>query len=54
MGTSGKSNQNNDLNTREIFKCAKEFPDEIIPFCTLHPDDENKVDLLKGYVEEGI
>ena len=54
MGTSGKPNQDNELNTREILNCAQEFPDKIIPFCTLHPDDENKVDLLKNYVAEGI
>lgn len=47
------ANEGNEWSSREILKCAKKYPGKIIPFMTLHPDDENKVALLEEYVQEG-
>lgn len=44
----------NERNTEEILRAAKEFPGKIVPFCTLHPDDPDKVELIKRYVAEGV
>ncbi len=54
MGTSGDMTKLNDWSTREILKAAKKYPGKIIPFATLHPDDPDKVALLKEYVAEGV
>lgn len=54
LGTKGDKTKLNDWSTKEILKAAKAYPDSIIPFATLHPDDENKVELSKGYVAEGV
>lgn len=43
----------NEENSREILRVAKLYPDKIIPFVTFHPDNENKVALLKEYLAEG-
>ncbi|HOZ48041.1 MAG TPA: amidohydrolase family protein [Candidatus Hydrogenedentes bacterium] len=43
----------NDENNRVILDAAAEFPGKIVPFCTLHPDDEDKVQTLEAYVAEG-
>lgn len=52
-GTEGDQRKLNDWSTREILRAAQAHPGKIIPFATLHPDDENKVELLKGYVADG-
>ena len=52
-GTEGDMTKMNDWSTREILKAAKAHPGKIVPFATIHPDDENKVELLQGYVAEG-
>lgn len=54
LGTKGDMKKLNDWSTKEILKAAKAHPDKIIPFATLHPDDPDKVELLKGYVAEGV
>lgn len=54
LGAKGDPKKLNDWNTKEILKAAKEHPGKIIPFATIHPDDADKVELLKGYVAEGV
>jgi predicted TIM-barrel fold metal-dependent hydrolase len=53
-GTSGDQEKLNDWSTREILKAAKQHPGKIIPFATLHPNDADKVELLKSYVADGV
>lgn len=54
LGTKGDMEKLNDWSTREILKAAEMHPGKIIPFATLHPDDPNKVEMLKGYVADGV
>ncbi|MCF6283868.1 MAG: amidohydrolase [Candidatus Hydrogenedentes bacterium] len=54
MGTKGSPEKLNDWSTQEILKAAKLHPGKIIPFATLHPNDPNKVEMLKGYVADGV
>jgi predicted TIM-barrel fold metal-dependent hydrolase len=49
----GAKDKLNDWSSKEILTAAKQHPGKIIPFVTLHPDDPEKVELLKGYVAEG-
>lgn len=44
----------NAQNTQEILNCEREFPDKIITYCTIHPDDPDKTALLKGYMDSGV
>lgn len=44
----------NAQNTQEILNCEREFPNQIITYCTLHPDDPDKTGLLKGYMDSGV
>jgi predicted TIM-barrel fold metal-dependent hydrolase len=43
----------NEENTREILRCAEKYPGKIIPFATVHPDEENKLEKVKNYVASG-
>jgi predicted TIM-barrel fold metal-dependent hydrolase len=36
-----------------LLEAAKQYPGEIIPFCTLDPNDNNKLERLKKHVEMG-
>ncbi|MBI2431638.1 MAG: amidohydrolase [Candidatus Hydrogenedentes bacterium] len=45
--------EGNEWNSREVLKIAQAHPDEIIPFVTFHPDDANKLDLMKEYLALG-
>ncbi len=54
LGTKGDPKKLNDWSTREILTAAKKYPGKIIPFATLHPDDPDKVALLKSYVADGV
>jgi len=53
VGTKGDQKKLNDWSSQEVLKAAKQFPGKIIPFVTLHPDDKDKVELLKGYMADG-
>jgi len=53
MGQGHDPAKGNEWNSREMLRLAKKYPDKIIPFVTLHPDDENKVGLLEAYRDEG-
>lgn len=50
----GSKTKLNDWSTKEILTASKAHPGKIIPFATLHPDDPAKIELLKGYVAEGV
>lgn len=52
-GAGNDPRKGNAWNTREILTCERAHPDKIVTYCTLHPDDENKVDLLRQYMAEG-
>lgn len=54
LGSKGKRDELNDWNTEEILKCAKVYGDEVIPFCTVHPDDPQKVEKVKDWVARGV
>lgn len=43
----------NDENTRELIEAAKENPGKIVPFCTIHPSDPEKLVKIKQFVAEG-
>ncbi len=53
MGAGHDPTKGNDENTEEILAAAREHPGQIIPFCTIHPGDPEKLDRLKRYVAEG-
>lgn len=54
VGTSGDPQKLNDWSTREILKCAEKYPGQIIPFATLHPNQQDKIPLLQEYISLGI
>ena len=54
LGTKGDMEKLNDWSTREILTASKQYPGKIVPFATLHPNDPDKVALLKGYVVDGV
>ena len=39
--------------TERVIKCAKAYPDRIIPFCVIDPRATNAEDKIKKYVEKG-
>lgn len=53
MGAGHDQTKGNDANTEEVLAAAKEFPGKIIPFCTIHPSDPQKLEKIKQYVAEG-
>ena len=53
LGKTGKKDEMNDFNFREIVALAKEFPGKIIPFCTIYSGDPDKLDKIKQFVAEG-
>lgn len=53
VGSKGDQEKLNDWSSREVLKAAKQHPGKIIPFVTLHPNDKDKVELLRGYVADG-
>ncbi len=40
-------------NFETVLQASKQFPGELIPFCTIDPKDSDKLDRLKKHVEEG-
>ena len=52
-GSKFEQAKGNDENTEEILAAAREFPDKIIPFCTIHPGDPDKLEKIKKFVAEG-
>ena len=52
-GSGNDPAKGNDWNTEEILRAAKEFPTEIVPFCTIHPRDPEKLEKIRKYVAEG-
>lgn len=52
-GHEKETNQGNAWSSEEILRCAEKYPGKIIPFVTLHPDDQDKVALLESYKERG-
>ena len=52
-GGSADQTRGNDENTEEILAAAREHPGMIIPFCTIHPGDPEKLDKIKKFAAEG-
>ncbi|HEO70460.1 MAG TPA: amidohydrolase [Candidatus Hydrogenedentes bacterium] len=52
-GSAGKPTEGNVENSQEMLRVAREFPDAVVPFVTMHPNDEDKVKRLREYVEQG-
>jgi predicted TIM-barrel fold metal-dependent hydrolase len=52
-GKGSDARTGNDENSEELLAAAREHPDAIIPFCTIHPGDPQKLDKLKGFVAQG-
>jgi len=52
-GSKFQQTTGNEENTEEILSVAREFPGKIIPFCTIHPGDPEKLEKIKKYVAEG-
>ncbi|MDH5681945.1 MAG: amidohydrolase, partial [Spirochaetota bacterium] len=42
-----------DINNKVVLKIARDYPGKFYPFVTFSPDDEDQVEKLKSYVEEG-
>ncbi len=53
LGRTGEKDAMNDENSREIMNMARQYPDKIIPFCTIYPRDPDKLEKVKGYVADG-
>jgi len=53
MGAGHDQAKGNHENTMEVLAAAAENPGKIIPFCAVHPDDPQKLERLKSYVEQG-
>jgi len=43
----------NEENSEIMLDVARKYPGKIIPFCTFHPSDPDKLEKLKRYVAEG-
>lgn len=43
----------NDANSAMLIRVGKKYPGKIIPFCTIHPGDPDKLEKVKRYVAEG-
>jgi predicted TIM-barrel fold metal-dependent hydrolase len=52
-GSKFEQTAGNDENTGAILAAAREFPDKIVPYCTIHPGDPDKLDKIRKYVAEG-
>lgn len=53
FGKGGDREKLNDWSSMEVIKVAEEFPGKVIPFCTIHPADPEKLKKIKQYVELG-
>ncbi len=53
MGKGHDATRGNDWNSMEIIRAAKEYPGKIVPMCTIHPTDPEKLDKIKRYVAQG-
>jgi len=53
MGNKHAPSEGNVENSLEMLRLAKKYPDKIIPFVTLHPDDDDKIGLLEQYRADG-
>jgi len=53
LGRTGKKDAMNDENSREILHAAEQYPDKIIPFCTIYPRDPDKLKKVKQYMADG-
>jgi len=52
-GKGGDPQEGNEANSREIMAAARENPGKVIPFCTIHPGQPDKLDLVKQLVADG-
>lgn len=52
-GAEFKPDVGNEWSSREVLKCAQQNPGKIIPFVTMHPNDQNKIPLLEEYIGLG-
>lgn len=52
-GKEGRRDALNDWSSMEIINASREFPDKIIPFCAIYPGDPDKLEKLKGFVQQG-
>lgn len=52
-GARADPTEGNDWNSDEMLRVAKEFPKKIVPFCTIHPSDPQKLEKVKKYVAQG-
>lgn len=53
-GEGNDPRRGNAWNTNEILTCEHAAPDKIVTYCAIHPDDENKEDLLRQYLAAGV
>lgn len=53
MGEQYSPADGNDVNTQEILRVREKYPDQVVAYCTLHPDDPDKVVLLERYRQAG-
>lgn len=53
MGAGNDPRKGNDENSKEIIDTARDYPGKIIPFCTIHPSDPDKLEKLKQFVADG-
>lgn len=53
MGDKARAAEGSYENTEEMLRVLEKYPDKVIVFATLHPDDENKVEKLQEFVSRG-
>lgn len=52
-GGDASPSEGNVWNSEEIIRASEEHPGKIIPYCTVHPSDEDKVAILEGHRAAG-
>ena len=53
MGENHDQNDGNLWNSEVLLEAARRYPGQILPFVTLHPEDEDKIATLERYRNEG-
>jgi predicted TIM-barrel fold metal-dependent hydrolase len=52
-GGDNSPSEGNAWNSEEIIRASQQHPGKVIPYCTIHPSDEDKVAILEGHRAAG-
>jgi predicted TIM-barrel fold metal-dependent hydrolase len=53
LGSGHDPREGNEQNTYTVIECAKRYPNKVIPFATVHPDESDLVSRVKRYLRDG-